>query len=482
MTFAKYKLAAILAIILLISFISLSIANYMVSRAYIREEITESSLPLLRDTIFSKLQQTLLQPIYISSVMANDTFLKDWVQGGEKDKGKIQRYLQNIKKNYDYSSIFFVSATTKNYYHDNGVIRKLSATLPHDQWYYAFIASQKIQEFSINTHLIDQEEQTISIIFRVTDDNGKILGIAGAKLHVGSVKTIFPEYQNKHSRKIYLLDEKGILQAHSSIPHAQGMSLSSLIKDADTVDGIRNVRGAPQSFSYSGDNGQTHLSARYIPEIHWTLVVEQNEDKALISARRNLGLTISIGLGMTLLTLLISMYIIDRFHTRIEEQAVTDMLTNLPNRRSLEEQFSRHHARLTRHHTPFSMILLDLDKFKTINDTYGHITGDFMLKKFADAARVVVRDTDILGRWGGDEFLLLIDGNIDDALTVASRIHEAVEKTPLLHIQNTPLSLTISCGIADIRPEDSLEAVYARADKALYNAKKTSTDSCSYEY
>ena len=116
------RLTALLCIILLFGFLTTNIVNYNVSRDLVRESIIGDSLPLARDNIYSEIQRDLMRPIFVSSLMANDTFLKDWVINGETNLASITRYLFKIKMKYGFFSSFFISNETRNYYHSNGLL------------------------------------------------------------------------------------------------------------------------------------------------------------------------------------------------------------------------------------------------------------------------------------------------------------------------------------------------------------------------
>jgi diguanylate cyclase (GGDEF)-like protein len=153
----------------------------------------------------------------------------------------------------------------------------------------------------------------------------------------------------------------------------------------------------------------------------------------------------------------------------------TDALTEIPNRRSLEEKLDEMWAHSQRLHEPLSVVMCDIDKFKSVNDTYGHQVGDIVLKDFANLLKEAVREIDRIGRYGGEEFLLLLPGTpLDSAVTFAERLRE-VAKEHTFAFNGGTLSRTMSCGVAawphpEIRDQDAL---LKAADDALYVAKET---------
>jgi diguanylate cyclase (GGDEF)-like protein len=154
------------------------------------------------------------------------------------------------------------------------------------------------------------------------------------------------------------------------------------------------------------------------------------------------------------------------------QQANTDHLTGLFNRNKGAEVLEYEMSRATRYQRPLSIILLDVDSFKNINDTYGHLAGDHILQAVADTARETVRTVDNLIRWGGEEFVVLLpDTELEAAVQVAERLREAIAKTPI-RVPTAEISITASFGVArkDENTPD-VETLLARADQAMYIAK-----------
>jgi diguanylate cyclase (GGDEF)-like protein len=172
----------------------------------------------------------------------------------------------------------------------------------------------------------------------------------------------------------------------------------------------------------------------------------------------------------------IALFTVNYFQRRLELMAVTDRLTGVANRNELEEHIDRAFAAYEPDDTPLSLIILDIDDFKEINDTYGHLTGDRIIRKIAEAAEGCIRSRDLLVRWGGDEFMILTYSALDYALNIAERIRSTVAETPVEDQTREGGSInifvTVSCGAAQRRTGDDKEKLIARADRALYRAKE----------
>ena len=166
----------------------------------------------------------------------------------------------------------------------------------------------------------------------------------------------------------------------------------------------------------------------------------------------------------------------EEYHIRcIEENAKVDSLTGLHNRRWLEEMYTRELSRSNAGNLHLSAFMLDIDHFKNINDTYGHLVGDQVLIAVAKGILQCLRPTDMPVRYGGEEFTIFLPGtSIDSAKIVGERLRSTIEamKIPLAD-RNDCLSVTISVGFTERKEGDSVETIIKRADDALYNAKES---------
>jgi two-component system chemotaxis response regulator CheY len=165
---------------------------------------------------------------------------------------------------------------------------------------------------------------------------------------------------------------------------------------------------------------------------------------------------------------------IDAKNKLLEEMAHSDSLTGLPNRRAIEEWGARQLRAAVRHGFPYWVVLADLDSFKTINDTYGHPGGDAMLQKFADILKTVIRASDICGRLGGDEFLMVITHVEGDALYKTIEGFREKLAAEQFELGFEKVSITAIFGIAGLRGKENIDftTLLRRADKALYEAKR----------
>ncbi|BDU75383.1 GGDEF domain-containing protein [Mesoterricola sediminis] len=161
------------------------------------------------------------------------------------------------------------------------------------------------------------------------------------------------------------------------------------------------------------------------------------------------------------------------FHAVLLDQSTRDTLTGLANRRTVLEELQRRFDLSRRHRRPLSLVMCDLDHFKRINDTLGHLAGDQVLRDFGARVAGGLRTTDVAGRIGGEEFLIVLpETDREGGLLLAERLRTAAASEPY-HLPSGPVTVTCSIGVAERREEDrDGGALMGRADRALYLAKR----------
>ena len=160
-----------------------------------------------------------------------------------------------------------------------------------------------------------------------------------------------------------------------------------------------------------------------------------------------------------------------RYHNALAN-AFIDPLTRLNNRAALDQALNREVQLAQRHHQPLHLLMADLDHFKQVNDRFGHLSGDCILRHSAGIIRELLRGSDEVFRYGGEEFVILLPATERaGALQVAERIRQQIAATPC-HCEGHSITVTCSIGVAELAAQDSADSLFDRADKALYRAKE----------
>lgn len=466
--FDRRGLLLMLSLLLLAGFFATALFSYFASRQAIRDAIVGQDLPLTASNIYSEIQKDLVRPVLISSTMAHDTFLRDWVLQGERKVADMARYLQEVKERNGAFSSFFVSDKSAAYYTGDGPLKSVSPTEPRDAWYYRVRDMKQDYEINVDPDLANKDALTIFINYRVFDFSGNYIGATGIGLTVDAVRRLIVDYQSRFQRTIYFVDAGGQVVLFGN--------QTGLAPDLRAMPGLgplveRILEEKSGSYQYVS-NGDNHiLNVNYLPELKWYLFVEQNEEVALAGIRRTLYANFAISLVVTLVVLLLAHLVLSRYQHRIEEMASVDELTGLLNRHAFTILMDKVLAEYRRSRKPIAMLLVDIDHFKGINDRQGHLVGDRVLKEVAGLLLGSLRQSDMAVRWGGEEFLVVLSG-CDDAEghRIAENLRQKIETAPI-EVNGQRIMVTVSVGVSQYDGVELPGQTISRADVALYAAK-----------
>ncbi|CAG9295045.1 sensor domain-containing diguanylate cyclase [Celerinatantimonas diazotrophica] len=452
-------------IFIFVAFLLVSFSSYHESKRFLGEQIRENSLPLTSDNVYSHIQQDLIEPIFISALMAHDTFLKDWAINPDHSDAAMLRYLREIDRRFDTKLAFYVDEQTGKYYTPVGINSDFDRSAT---WYQRVKNFPENKNYEINTGRdpINPSYIDIFINHRVFDYKNQFIGIAGIALEAKKIRQLIENYQQRYNRTIYFIDRQGHVVMHGN----QFGRLNNIRKFIKTPGLVNKILSSPSGYYQYHRNGQTiDVNVRLIREFNWYLVVEQNENKALQNLIYIFWFNLSVCISVTLLVLFIARITIGRYQKNLLKLASTDKLTGLANRQALQEAFKSIDEPGD---FPISILLFDIDFFKKLNDSHGHSFGDEVLKDVAMILRTQVRSSDLVCRWGGEEFLFLLHQcSLDRAIQIAEQIRAKVAELKLSKDGET-VSISVSGGVACLRPEESLHQIVNRVDVALYKAKE----------
>jgi len=202
-------LFGVLGVLLVVGFTATSLSSFFVSRDALERALTDDALPLTGDTIFSEIQRDLLRPVFISSLMAHDTFVRDWLLSGEQDQDRIVRYLREVKERYGTITSFLVSDRTGAYYYADGKLKVVSQDDRTDAWFFRVRALTEPYETNVDADLANRNTTTIFINYRILDYDGRFLGATGVGLTTDTVSRLIADYQRRYQRRIYFVDHGG---------------------------------------------------------------------------------------------------------------------------------------------------------------------------------------------------------------------------------------------------------------------------------
>jgi diguanylate cyclase (GGDEF)-like protein len=453
---------------MLAGFSGISLFSYLRARSLMDQQITTTTLPLTSDAIISSIEHDLLQPVLASGLMANNTFLEAAVSRDEYQTKLLIEYLQSIQQKTSAVTTFLALERTGRYYHPSGILKQLSQVDPRDRWYYRFRDSGQPIEVNIDRDTADHSRITAFINVRLQDADGRFLGATGLGLDVRLLQDQFRRYQQRYGARILLVDRRGDIALGSdgsrgnlSEVNGVGPQSRSMLQRSNT-----NLR--------LQENGRAlYVRATRIKEIGWTLVVIQQRTAEQSSFINLLTQNLVVALLIGVVLLVLAQLTLGRDQKRLEIIAQTDNLSGLLNRRVFEPLFQQIIASAKRKSEPVAITLMDIDHFKQVNDTHGHLVGDAVICHVSRLLKNHLRESDPLFRWGGEEFLLLLPGcNLDEARERLESIRTDLANQPIAADGAADhLTVTMSFGLTLHQPGENTTQLLHRVDQALYNAK-----------
>ncbi len=353
-------------------------------------------------------------------------------------------------------------------YHFDGILKSVSKNVPKDDWFFSMRAHKENYRVEIDSNEANQNLLTIFINHKLFDYNDNFIGVTGLGLDIASVAKMIDRYQEDYQRNVYFVDRKGQIKSHADKSVVDRVNIQDMAGITTVAEELLN--GESGSLKYKKGQDNVLLSYRLISELNWFLLVEQTESLTFQAIRQALYLNLMISAGITLLVLLISGFTVNYFQSQLEQLAKTDKLTGLINRQYFDVLFDHALDNIGRHTTGLALAMFDMDNFKKINDTKGHLAGDQLLQSVSTLVQKHIRKSDVIARWGGDEFVILLQKC--DAETATHLMDKIREQVLVTLNEKTNILVSISVGVAEYQSEDTCDTLLARADKNLDLAKE----------
>ncbi len=325
----------------------------------------------------------------------------------------------------------------------------------------------------------------ISFSVPVIGSDGGFLSIFYANVSLSSLSDFVRSLRYGKSGKVYLVDSTGKLLAHPDMDcgveqkNGEGQ-VSWQLRDVSGLPMVaRALRGDFRAGVFRVDGPTDFRLASYtaIPDLGWILVVEQSASEAFSLVRTYVYVIVLLVLVTILVSFTTFLYIsreiaeATRQHQQLVIISETDPLTGLLNRRSMLSRVQQFIDEATHSTHGFILAIFDIDDFKKVNDTYGHVFGDFVLREIAVRATNVLRADDLIFRWGGEEFLVIIRNcDLSRGRNVAEKIRCAVGDDPFSD-GLVEVSVTVTIGVSQYR-RGPIDNLVAEADEALYAGKR----------
>lgn len=408
------------------------------------------SLELVLNESVAAARAIVLSPVFIELLENEEKYTQDEMVE------HFREYLRNFGRYFNYSTISIVSDKTKKYYTNLGFNKVMDIENdPHDIWYKLFLDLNTTFDFDMDFDEANDNKWTLFTNVRINNAKGKLLGVSGFGKDLVYLRDLLNKLEQTHALKIYFIDDKGNVVLGADTSEIKDRLLS------------KKNRKESEYFKLSEIDGK-FVVTRYIDQIGWTLAVEKKQNIAeVLFGLVKLNLVTTFVILVVIITL--SSLLIHRRQRRLLELSQKDGLTGVLNRKGGEELVIEQ----LKGNVGGMFCLLDADKFKVLNDTYGHGAGDEVIKKIADSLSKISRSGDVVFRLGGDEFGLFAKGvkTAEGAKEILARFFDELNKERLKEIGEEEIQ--ISAGVTFLLMGDKFGAIYERADKALYESKKT---------
>ena len=474
----KNKLIIVFSTIFAISFIVISIASYNVSKSVLRKNINAQTEEFVY-TRAHEIDSWILNLISIVNTFTN--IIKEM----PADKYITPELLKIYENNNTFSDIYYVSAS--------GKFISAESWTPHAEynpssrpWYTTAIKEKKT---SISPVYIDAQTQnlTFSISSPIFNENKTLRGVISADVHLKTFEEKLDKIKLNGMGFATLLDSTGTVLAH----YDKSLIGKNLFEDPKYNSIIKEVLDKKDGKLYYNVDSDRLFIFTKINSSGWIFGIVLIKEE-VYSELNVLALKFFIIFVISLFVVIFTAkyfttkltYFIDVLEdtvelrtaelqekiTQVEYLSLTDPLTEIANRRKVELTLKSEIDRTRRTAKPLSVIMIDIDHFKQINDTYGHETGDIVLKKFAKTINCSIRITDLVGRIGGEEFLVVCpETDASEAAILAEKLRSTIDS---LKFETIP-GVTASFGCADLfHGENSFDPLVSRSDKALYKAKE----------
>jgi len=457
-----------IVIIFFVTIITVILTSYLTFKEIINSHNKQQHSAIT--PLFSLITSEILRPLNVANFMANNQLIIDYANSDKIDKKYLVTYLEKISQSYN--MLAFIALAKHDLMIDSNA-KETMLSSKDAEWFHR-LKDLPGDQF---TDIGNAEDPHLYFDNRILNNDGEFLGFTGIGIDLNYFATKFAEYSQRFGFELYFVDQNNVITLSSDkIMKTEGHHRK---------DAITRLNDLPWYQSLTQNNTvDTHLSSEVmynteegllisqmpIQELNWRMFIvsppasDQNEYWKIFVSRFVIFFLIIFIFFILLLRIL------HYFKSRLVQDSETDFLTQLPNRSHIHWRFDD----IVQKNTTLSVVLADIDNFKQINDTYGHLVGDDVLRIISDQLSQTLRQIDVIGRWGGEEFVMLLpDTTASQAHVIIERIREQIANISFpISTTSGSFSITVSFGICELPLQNkTLKDYISCADKALYKAK-----------
>lgn len=422
--------------------------------------------------IFDLIETELVRPLHIATTLDKIGVYSEYFKQQSPNKEALVAQLKDYSERFDLEFYVAHEKSRQQFNSDGRVFDLIEGQIV---WYFAL---KDINDYPVQAVLGKREDVHLYIDVRQYDEQGEFIGFVGLGKSLNDFIASFEQFKSEYGHEFLFVNNENEIVL-SSNPNL----LPTKAEDSDELIGIKSLNDlswysnfaeetqnvVEPSLVVSSENGDLLISKFSINSLNWSiyLITPLSERQNEVS----MSFALYIGFGLLILFVLYRVLhrAVDFYADKMSRKYNYDPLTSLANRRYAHLFFARHRKQ----HRSTAVIMIDLDHFKQVNDTYGHNTGDIVLQSVADILADIVRTKGLVVRWGGEEFVIILP-NIDlkEAEKMGDECRKLIEENKV-DVTNTSLSTTASIGISYSRDlSDSLTLMVEWADRAMYQAKQ----------
>lgn len=306
------------------------------------------------------------------------------------------KYLEAIKNKYNMFSSFLVSDKTKKYYTQNGLIEEIKEDNKNNKWYFEFKNSPHRHEINLDFNQKLSNHMIMFINYKIFDNNFHFLGATGVAIKISYINDLLKSFRTKHKFIVTFFDNNGNI-----VLSEKDSRINKNINDIKELKQYKDLIISKKSnlIEYKQNRQNYIVTTKYIPEINLYLSVEANLNDFIKDVQKVFYINFAISILITIIIGFLIYFIIKNYSSKLEYLSNNDVLTKIPNRRDFEEKLSHKMLLQKRKEGSISLIFLDIDNFKSINDTLGHKKGDKVLQEIGNILKHNTRKTDFIARW-----------------------------------------------------------------------------------
>ncbi|MEP4890956.1 MAG: sensor domain-containing diguanylate cyclase [Aliiglaciecola sp.] len=406
----------------------------------------------------------LLEPLHVSQTLGKAKELQDLMKNKDIDESAMFSMLKRIEKEFN-MEFFIASEGSRTQYNSDGT--KLALVEGEVDWYFRYKEAPKDAIADIG----QWQDPHFYIDLKIYDDDGAFLGFFGISKSLDSFVDIFDQYKRQYGYDFIFVDQDNNIALSSDpdliVENATFKTLESLDWYQD-IDLDRLPEGSLNNLLVKTSGMDALIAEVKVDPFGWTMYLLTPLQERQTEISRSFIISIVTLLVIIFALFMIIYHLLYYFKQDMQKNFQTDPLTRLPNRNKVELRY----AEMLDKGQQVGLILIDIDHFKAVNDTHGHNAGDNVLRQISNMLSNHLRHGDVVGRWGGEEFVLLLpDTSPDQAFDVAQKLRETMSSMTA-STGSASLQVTASFGVSHTDTPRPLTEVVGYADDALYQAKR----------